>query len=56
MKYIVIKQTIEFTSGIYKGKQEERYIRVYSEKEKQQLLKSVPVFGSPAKLIKAVIL
>lgn len=45
MNYIVIKQTIVFTSGIFRGKKSERYIRVYKRQ------KIVPVLGSSYKII-----
>jgi hypothetical protein len=52
MKPIVIVQTIEYTSGLFRGKRTERYIKCYSEKEKALYMSFVPVYGSPVKLIK----
>ena len=55
MKRIVIVQTVEYTSGIFRGKQLKRHINVYTEKQKAFYMTQVDSFGSPAKLIKAEI-
>jgi hypothetical protein len=38
---IVIKQTIEYTSGLFLGTKTVRYTTVYSEKEKSQVMKGL---------------
>lgn len=53
MKPIYIRQTIEYTAGIFRGQITERLIKCYSEKEKRLYMTFVPVFGSAVKLIKA---
>lgn len=53
---IVIKQTIEYTSGIFRGKRTERYIKCYSEKEKRLYMTTPQIYGSPVKLIKVEVL
>ena len=50
MRYKVIKQTIQFTDGIFRGKIAERYITVYKR------IRIVPVFGSPYRIISEEIL
>jgi hypothetical protein len=52
-RYIVIKQTVEFTSGLFRGKKMERFICCYTDKEKAFYMCNVLRFGSDAKLIKA---
>lgn len=56
---IVIKQTIEFTAGLFRGQKTERYIRCYSEKEKLQLLSERlvnPRIGWAYKVIKSEVM
>lgn len=56
MRYTVIKQTIKYTSGLFRGQVTERYIKCYSEREKRLYMAFALVYGSPVELIKAEIL
>ncbi len=57
MKAIVIKQTIEFTSGLFKGKETVRYFTVYNERKRVEVMSGlVRLMGSPYKIVKSEVL
>lgn len=56
MKPIVIKQTVEYTSGMFKGEREALYVRVYTKRELSQCLGGqIQHNGSNYKLLKTEI-